>query len=81
MIEETLDLGPQERDDPDLVARIQPTLDLGRAAVDPERELVQRRSGPRLARALDHRAREAELLEQIGLDGPPALRGRPANVC
>ena len=66
MIEKTLDLGPQERDDPDLVARIQTTLDLGRAAVDPERELVQRRSVPRLARALDHRSREAELLEQIG---------------
>src|SRR4029077_9898975 len=80
MIEETLDLGPQERDDSDLVARMEAVFDLGRAAVDPVRELVQSRCGPRLGRALDHCPREAELVEQIGLNRPPALRGRPANV-
>ena len=80
MIQQALDLGPQERDDPDLVARVERALDLGGAVVDPVGELVQRRQGPRLARGLDHRLREAELGEQIGLDGRAPLRRRPADV-
>jgi hypothetical protein len=47
---------------------------LGGAFVDPVFEFVESRQGLRLARGLDHRLREAQLGEQIGLNGLPALR-------
>ena len=80
MIQEALDLGPQEGDDPDLVARVERSFDLGGAGVDPVGELVQGRQEPHLARGLDHRPGQAELGEEIGLDRLPALRRRAADV-
>ena len=80
MIQQALDLGPQEGDNPDLVARVERAFDLGDAVVDPISELVQGRQGLRLARGLDHRLCEAKLGEKIGLDRLPPLRGRAADV-
>src|SRR5215469_7289896 len=74
MIQQALNLGPEEGDDPDLVARGQCALDLRRPMIDPVRELIERGQGSRFPRALEHRLREAELGDQVGLNSVGSLR-------
>src|SRR4029453_4775215 len=53
MIQQALDLGPQEGDNPDLVARVERAFDLGAAVVDPISEVLEGRQGLGPPRGLD----------------------------
>src|SRR5262249_48985734 len=80
VLEQALDLSAQEADDPDLVARVQAALDLGDVLGDAVTELVERGEKPGLAGGLDHGGGQAQLGEEIGLDGQVALHGRAADI-
>src|SRR5437667_10802052 len=80
MIEEALDVGPEERDNADLVARIQVLLDLGRVLVHPVEQLVERGQPLRRVGGLDHVPPEPELRQHVGLDREAALDRGAAYV-
>ena len=80
MIEEGLDVGPEEADDRHLVARAEAHLAVGDVGVDAVGELVEDGQRPDVVGGAEDLPRQAELGEEIGLDGPRALGGRPADV-
>jgi hypothetical protein len=70
MVEERLDLGPEERDQPRLVTRAEADLGGVRVRFHPVAQLVEDGHGSRAKGGLENIPRQPELGEEIGLDGP-----------
>ena len=80
VVEHRFDVGPQASGDADLGAGRQLAFHLGDGLLDPIEQLVERGQLPGAVSGLDDVAGQAELSQQVALNGERSLDRRAANV-